>query len=247
MKKFALFFSSFIFFFSHSLKAQILDDFPKNQEFYSGGLEKLYEKIHQISIDENLLPCDNKKEIYHAKILLTKDGNIKFIKDFDSLSIKKNKCAYDFTLKILKGLKNDKNWQPAKIDGKPYDAIVRLFFVPNHIFNFKKNYTPYQYYIPPSYIGGYEKQQKDIQDNFKAIFSDFHVNGSMFLDFVVDENGEIINPIITPTIDNNEFVSRMKQTLKRLNQKWKPAQMDGVPIKARLSIPLTFSVNFKER
>lgn len=227
--------------------AQILDEYPQNQDFYKGGLTSLYSKIHEISVKRNLQTCSNKNEIYHAKVLVTKDNKLKFIKDFDTLSINKNKCAYDFTMSVLRDLKDDANWQAAMVNNQKYDAVARLFFVPNHIINYKQNYTPYQYYIPPVYKGGVKKQQKDIHDNFMAIFADFHVNGGFILDFVIDENGGIQNPILTPEINNADFRQRIFQSLKRLNKKWNPAVLDGVNVKARMSIPLKFSVNFHER
>ena len=82
----------FFCFISAFCNAQILDQFPKGQDFYEGGITKFYQDFHQIILDKNLQPCENKKELYLVKLLLTKDAKIKFIKDFDSVNISKNKC-----------------------------------------------------------------------------------------------------------------------------------------------------------
>jgi hypothetical protein len=243
-EKFAYFLAVIFPFF---LNAQILDEFPENQDFYKNGITALYSKIHEIAVRKDLKACADRKEIYHAKILLTKENQIKFITDFDSVTIQKNKCAYDFTLSVLKNLKDDSNWQAATVNGKKYDAVVRFFVVPEHIANYREQYNPYHFYIPPTYKTGLKKQKKDIEDNFMAIFQDFHVNGSLWIDFVIDENGDLTNPIITPEPQNEIFRQRLTQSLKRLNGKWNPAVLDGIPVKARMTIPLTFSINFNER
>ena len=226
--------------------AQILDSFPKKQDFYKGGLQELYKDIHSIATEKKLSPCKT-KEIYQAKLLLTKDSKIKFITDFDSISIQKNKCAYDFTLEVLKDLKSNDKWLSAKIKDKNFDAIVRLFFVPNHLLDdYKVNYTPFKYYIPVTYKGGVKVMNKDIKDNFMAIFSDYHVNGRLYLEFVVDENGEIINPIVTPMTDNVIFNKDIVRSINRTKGKWNPAVLDGVPVKSRMTVPLNFSIEFYE-
>lgn len=236
--------SLIIILFSRLLTAQILDEFPKKQEFYKGGVTELYKDIHQISLNKKLSTC-NKKEIYQAKLLLTKDSKIKFITDFDSVNINKNKCAYDFTLEVLKELKNSDKWISAKVGEKHFDSIIRLFFVPNHLLeNYTENYNPYKFYIPVTYAGGVDKMNKDIHDQFMAIFSDYHVNGKLFLDFVVDENGEIVNPIITPKVDNQSFNQDIFRALNRTKGQWISAKLDGISVKSRMTIPLNFSVNF---
>lgn len=240
-KFFALF-----FFFSLFINAQILDEFPRKQDFYKGGLKELYKDIHSIAVDKKLTSCKT-KEIYEAKLLLTKDAKLKFITDFDSIYINKNKCAYNFTLDVLRELKLSDKWISAKIKDQNYDAIVRLFFVPNHLLDtYNENYTPYKYYTPVTYKGGVSVMNKDIHDNFMAIFSDYHVNGKLYLEFVVNENGEIINPIITPSIDNESFKKDIVRSINRTKGKWNSAVLDGIPIKSRMTVPLIFSTEFYE-
>ena len=239
-------FSLFLF-FTAFLNAQILDEFPKNQEFYKGGLQELYKDINTIASEKKLSSCD-KKEIYQAKLLLTKEAKIKFITDFDSVNINKNKCAYDFTLDVLRELKLSDKWIPAKIKDQNFDSVVRLFFVPNHLLDqYTENYIPEKLYIPITYKGGKKVMDKDIHDNFMSIFNDYHVNGNLFLEFVIDENGEIINPIVSPKIDNESFNKDIVRSINRTKGKWNPAILDGVPVKSRITIPLNFSTSFYEK
>ena len=80
-----------------------------------------------------------------------------------------------------------------------------------------------------------------------SIFNDYHVNGNLFLEFVVDENGEIINLIVSPKIDNESFNKDIVRSINRTKGKWNSAILDGVPVKSRITIPLNFSTSFYEK
>ncbi|MGA9213366.1 energy transducer TonB [Kaistella sp.] len=242
MRKYLLLFC----FISTFCNAQILDQFPKDQDFYEGGITKFYRDFHQIILDKNIKPCENKKELYSVKLLLTKDAQIKFVKDFDSFNISKNKCAYDLSLTVLKSLKT--NWKPAVVKNQYFDSVVEFFIFPNDLFeNYKESYHPNQFYIPATYIGGKKKFDKDFHDNFMSLFTDYHINGKFFLDFYIDVDGEIVNPSLQPDIRNPTFTHEVFRTLKRLNKKWNPAVFNGVSVKSKISVPIGFSVDFYER
>lgn len=90
-----IFFSAF---FSLS-DAQILNEYPEAQDFYEGGINALSVDVLQAIKSENLEPCDNKEEIYTISVLVNTDSKINLVKDFDTLNIRKNKCAFEFSKK----------------------------------------------------------------------------------------------------------------------------------------------------
>ena len=145
-------------------------------------------------------------------------------------------------------LKNDTNWQSAIVNGNKYDSVIDFIIFPNDFFDhYKSGYNPYNLAIPATYIGGKKKLDKDFHNNFMAIFQDYHVNGQFYLDFTIDEKGNAIDPYITPNIDNKIFTNEVFRSLKRMDGKWNPATINNVPLKYHFSVPLTFSVNFRER
>lgn len=231
--------------FANILNAQILDKYPNGQSFYEGGLEKFYSDIHKIIIDEKVSSCENKNEIYFAKILVTKEDKVKFIKDFDSISISKNKCAYDFTLSVLKELKG---FKAAEVKGYKVSAIADFIMFPSDLFDaYKENYNPKNYLLAPQYSKGEEKFRKEFHDNFMTLFEDYHINGNLTLDFTINEDGKIVNPIISPKIDNVSFAREFLRTLGRIDKKWKPALYKNIPVKYQITIPMNFSTEFYEK
>lgn len=231
--------------FTAIVHAQILDKYPQGQTFYQGGIEKFYRDIHQVIIDKKLSPCENKDEIYFAKILVTKDNKVKFIKDFDSVSIAKNKCAYNLTLDVLKEING---FNAPEVKGYKISAITNFILFPNDLFeNYKENYNPNNHLQEPVYSKGKQKFETDFHDNFMSLFDDYHVNGDLILDFTINEEGNIVNPNISPKIDNTLFAREFVRTLSRLDKKWKPALYRGIPVKFQFSIPMSFTVEFRER
>lgn len=242
MKKIFYFLLFFISLFSN---AQILDKYPENQSFYNGGLEKFYSDIHKVIFDKKISACENKNEIYFAKILVTKDNKVKFVKDFDSIAIAKNKCAYDLTLLVLKEIDG---FKAAEVKGYKVSSITNFILFPNDLFeNYKETYNPNNYLVEPVYAKGKEKFKTDFHDNFMSLFDDYHVNGDLILDFTINEDGKIVNPNISPKIDNTLFAREFVRTLARLDKKWKPALYRDIPVKYQFSIPMRFSVEFQER
>ena len=85
--------------------AQILDEYPRNQDFYEGGLVNFYKEAHDYLAVNNFKKCSD-QEIYQPRFIVTKDASVKLVKDSDTANIAKNRCAHDITLELLKNLKN---------------------------------------------------------------------------------------------------------------------------------------------
>lgn len=232
------------FLFSQS---EILDQYPRNADFYEGGISQLYNDINQIIIDKKLEPCENPKELYRARLLLTKEGEIKFVKDPDSDNVAENKCAHDLSLKLATNLKT-KSWNPAIVKGAKYSSIIELLIFPDDLFEkYRRGYNPYHFYKAATLKNGKDKLYTKFRNNFKSLFSDYHISGRFYLDFYIDKDGEIVSPGLQPDIMNDKFKREFFRTLQRLNGQWNPATFHEFPIKSKISIPMGFSVEYSEK
>ena len=226
--------------------AQILDQFPRGQNFYEGGITKVYNDIHQIIVDQKLEKCTDPKELYRLNLLLTREGDIKFVKDFDTLSIAKNQCAYDLSKTLAINLKG-KKWIPAEVKGQKFSSIIYLLIYPDDLFgNYKIGYVPSNYSSPAIYKDGEEKLRTKFHDTFQSLFADYNLSGRFYLDFYINADGEIVSPSLKPDVMNQVFKNEVFRTLKRLNHKWNPATFRGIPVKSKISVPITFSMEFYE-
>lgn len=238
-----------LFLMNSSLFSQdeILDKYPRNQEFYEGGISQLYSDIHQIIVDKKMVTCENPKELYRARLLLTKEGEIKFVKDADTEIVAENKCAHDLSLKLAGYLKT-KTWNAAIVKGAKFSSIIELLIFPDDLFEkYRSGYNPYRFYKAATFKDGEEKMNAKFRDNFKSLFSEYHINGRFYLDFYIDKDGEIVSPGLEPDIMNDVFKREFFRTLRRLNQKWNPATFHDIPLKSKISMPMGFSVEYYQR
>ena len=241
IKKILLLFTLISFF---QINAQILDEYPKNQDFYEGGLSNFYKEINDYLIKNNVSECDS-KQIYQLRIIVTKDSGVKIIQDSDTENISNNKCAYDLSMAIIKNLNH---WKPAEIKGNRYGAITEFIIYPKDLFkNYKTQYNPENFVINAQYPNGNKAFDKEFHDNFMALFADYHINGVVNIEFYINHEGKIVNPRIYPAIDNRAFNIDFMRTLARLKKVWKPALYSNLPIKQRIAFPVRFSTNFIER
>ncbi|MBV8325976.1 hypothetical protein [Chryseobacterium sp.] len=223
--------------------AQILDEYPKNQEFYEGGSVNFYKEAHEYLVSNNLKECDA-GEIYQPRIIVTEEKGIKFIKDTDTANIAKNKCAYDLSRLLIQNLKN---WKPAEVNKRKIGAVTEFIFYPKDIMsNYKPGYNASHFVKYAQYPEGVKKFKNLFHDNFMMIFQDYAVQGNINLEFYIDKNGQIANPRIYPEIDNRSFNIDFMRTLARMKKPWKPALYGEIPIKERISFPLNFSVIYTE-
>jgi len=225
-------------------KAQVLDEYPKNQDFYEGGIVNFYKEANEYFIKTNAKECDN-HEIYQPRIIVTKDKTVKLIQDADRENIIKNKCAYDLSIELIKNLKN---WKPAVVKGMTLGAITEFIIYPKDILsNYKTGYNSEKFVVEAQYPKGYEAFKKEFDANFKTLFVDYHINGEINLEFYINKDGNIINARIYPSVDNADFNKDLMRTLGRLKNNWNPAMYSNIPIKQRIAFPIRFSVNFTER
>jgi len=241
IKKFLIFSAIVIFFVSN---AQVLDEYPKNQEFYEGGMVNFYKEAHDYLAAANFKKCSD-QEIYQPRFVVTKDAAVKLVKDNDTANIAKNRCAYDLSLELLKNLKH---WKPAEVKGGKFGALAEFILYPNDVMeNYKEGYNANNYVFSAQYPKGYERFRKDFHDEFMSLFTDYHINGNVNLEFYINQKGEITNPRIYPEIYDPKFNIDFLRTLSRLKKVWKPALYSNIPIKDKIVYPIIFSTNFYER
>ncbi|MBB6371126.1 hypothetical protein [Chryseobacterium shigense] len=217
----------FILTIPFQLYAQIdvLDSYPVGQDFYVGGRKALVKEMVAIVKKEGLLPCANTEENYTVNILVYADSSINYIKDFDTVNINKNKCAYDFSRQVIPYLKK---WLPAKENGKFIGAIAKVSIQPFILYYSKED--PKDNKIIDPY---YKRGLSDFAEDVEKIMQDFikrNEDRRTYLTFVVNEEGVMQDFEIEGDYSDTER-KRMIDRFSRLKGKWEPGTFNGMPRK----------------
>lgn len=87
----------------------------------------------------------------------------------------------------------------------------------------------------PELIGGLEGLQRSI--TYPEIAKKAGVEGKVFVQFVVDEQGNVVDPVVTRGIG----AGCDEEALKAVRQaKFKPGKQRGKPVRVKMSLPITF-------
>lgn len=87
----------------------------------------------------------------------------------------------------------------------------------------------------PELIGGLEALQRNI--TYPEIAKKAGVEGKVFVQFVVDEQGNVVDPVVTRGIG----AGCDEEALKAVRQaKFKPGKQRGKPVRVKMSLPITF-------
>jgi len=89
----------------------------------------------------------------------------------------------------------------------------------------------------PELIGGLAGLQKRIR--YPEIAKKAGVEGRVFLQFVVDEQGNVVNPVVTRGIGagcDEEAIRAVQEA------KFQPGMQRGKPVKVKMSLPITFKL-----
>ncbi|MPL56846.1 hypothetical protein SDC9_02337 [bioreactor metagenome] len=228
-------------FIAISLQAQIdvYDKYPIGQDFYKGGLSDFYKDIRKVIKKKNLKPCENENEKYLVNLVIYADKKVSLVKDFDTLNIQKNKCAFDFSKSVLPYLDN---WQPAKLDGKEVNAIAQFMIDPYFLFYHKfKNPNP-DVEKPPVFEKNIKLFQKEVRRIIESYIKENISGRKISLSFTITELGALEDLRITnlqlEEIDKEEIIKE----ILRIKGKWKPGTRNGKPVKFRMN--LTFEQEF---
>jgi len=87
----------------------------------------------------------------------------------------------------------------------------------------------------PELIGGLEGLQRSIR--YPEIARKAGIEGRVFVQFVVDEKGNVISPVVTRGIGGGCDEAALEAVRKA---KFKPGKQRGKPVKVQYSLPVTF-------
>jgi TonB family protein len=100
--------------------------------------------------------------------------------------------------------------------------------------------------IDPSYIGGMSELQKYLKDNIKypTDARDKGVEGTVFVDFVIDNKGRVREVIATDVVGENVDLSLKEESVRVVATMpaWKPGTQHGKAVDTAFSIPITFEL-----
>lgn len=217
--------------------------YPHDQQPYQGGDVQFYRDFHQILVENNIKPCENKDEIYYLRVLINEDASVKYVKDDTNKELaEKNKCTYDLGYQVIKHM--DK-WNPATIDGVKKQAVAGFIIKPNDLFgNDEENYAPKE---EPAL---FENRSDGINRFRSEVVKKIDLNGfqwkegfKLVMMFVIDTDGTISDIKFEQSSGVPEFDARIVKGIKSIKKKWKPATIGGIPVKYRFRLPLAFNAS----
>ena len=228
----------FLVIFSIAIKAQILQEFPRNQVPYKGGYENYYKDFHDIIVEKNLQPCSNKGEIYEFKVLINDDNSISFIKDYSSDYIAKNKCAYDLAREVAK---HQTNWNAAKVYDIPKAAVASFLVFPDDLFeDYKDGYLP-QFSFPiygKCKGNGAKEFRNGITNRIDTRRFDWNDRFNVIVDFIITKDSKIENIVMIKSSSNEELDKQIVFGIKSTKKQWKAATVNGQPVDYRYRLQL---------
>ena len=236
IKKAIILFFFISFNLSHS--QQIIELYSAAEPFYKDGEQGLLLDMIRIAKENDMQPCPV-EEAYSPSVLVNVNSKINFVQDFDSLNIAKNKCAFDFTKKILPHLKN---WKVLNRKGANYPAIAKFKVQPFFIYHSEIDPTKNKTTLPvfPKGINNFRQYVGDIfsrelKENKRTSYS---------LTFVIDENGDMkdVDIVVYPVQKMKNKDELIRQILK-MSGKWKPATFNNANIKYSMRLPLLQEFN----
>jgi len=101
---------------------------------------------------------------------------------------------------------------------------------------------------PATYEGGRDDLQREIQSNLKypEDAKDWGVEGTVFVKFVVDENGQIPYATTSSNIETsmemylNDLEEQAVDAVKATEGDWEPGKVEGVEVSSMAVVPVTF-------
>jgi|GEM_PF-3375344 len=227
MKKLIFLFFFILFQMSYA-QLEVLAGHPRGQSFYIGGINALQKDMIQIVKNKELLPCARTDEKYHVKILINADATIKYVKDFDTININKNKCAFDYSRKIIPALKR---WIPAREGDKYIGAIAEFEIEPFFLYYSKED----------------PKDNKSTGPRFKRGIKNFtyemkriaekhaHKNEDKlsFITFIINEEGVMVDFNVEGDYSESEKKNIIND-LYKIKDTWEPRIFNGIPVRTQI-------------
>jgi len=100
--------------------------------------------------------------------------------------------------------------------------------------------------IDPSYNGGQDEMRKYLRDNLKypTEARDNGVEGTVFVDFVIDEKGRVREVVATDAVGEDVDLSLKEESVRVVASMpgWKAGIQHGKAVDVSFSIPITFEI-----
>jgi TonB family protein len=100
--------------------------------------------------------------------------------------------------------------------------------------------------VDPSYSGGEDQLRKYLKDNIKYPEGALEkgIEGTVFVDFVVDEKGRVREVVATDAVGEDVDLSFKEESVRVVAAMpgWKAGMQNGKAVDASFSIPITFEI-----
>jgi TonB family protein len=104
----------------------------------------------------------------------------------------------------------------------------------------------YKAEVDPYYTGGQNELNKFLRDNLKypQAAQDNNIEGTVFVDFVIDENGKVREVVASDFIGDNVDSSLKEEAVRVVSAMpgWKAGMQHGKHVDSSFSIPITFEL-----
>lgn len=218
---------------------QVLFRYPKGQKSYNGDF---YKDFHQILKEDNIEPCENKKELYNVRVLVNEDASISIIRDSDDGRMQHNKCTIEILKKVLPKMKG---WTPAQVDGEKVKAATPIIVYLDDIFNYKDGYNPDKYIQESDFITDISAFRKKVMNYvYNNIEGKYDGIGrvEITIAFEFGEEGKIIRAFTVESSGNEGFDRELENAIMRMkDKKWKPNYYRDIPVKTYYVFPFIVS------
>jgi TonB family protein len=101
--------------------------------------------------------------------------------------------------------------------------------------------------VDPSYQGGDDAMTKYLRDNLKYPSSarENGIEGTVFVDFVVNEKGRVREVIATDVVGENVDLTLKEEAVRVVASMpgWNAGLQRGTPVDVAFSVPITFEIN----
>lgn len=222
------------------VNGQVLFRYPKGQKSYNGDF---YKDFHQILKEDNIKPCENKKELLYLRILVNEDSTINYIYDPNEYRIENNKCTFGVIKEVISKMKG---WVPAQVDGENVKATTPIIIYLDDLFNYKEGYNPDDYIQDSDFKDYIPVFRKKVADYAYQYISRYSANGivKVKVAFEMGEEGRIKSVFTVESSGNENFDKEFERAILDMkNKKWKPMYYRGIPINFHYEFP--FTINFE--
>lgn len=178
------------------------------------------------------------------------DENMDYMKQISKIIKDYPAFAYTYDIEDGKVVNVNVTGVEDDIDRKKLEVILFDLKSNKNMIKNKANRIGVFYSVdePAEYEGGRDDLQREIQSNLKypEDAKDWGVEGTVFVKFVVDENGEIPYATTSSNIETSmemylkDLEVQAIEAVKATAGDWEPGKVDGVEVASMAVVPVTF-------